>query len=188
MGLSNLLYQTSSCGWSIRKMVSHISRQLGTYSVASLSPSKRQQAEWGAGKSKPGGPRLDNPNLWALVTFRCCQLYLSERGEVGRGTYAGSNTHQNFPFCVVACTSRPQRSVDKEEQWFHISVFLFLKLLWKILCSTSLSVQALGNYRQVCVGEESIPQNQSADDCFLHFPWLALASFSKLSFGKCVER
>lgn len=119
--------------------------------------------------------------------FQVLPTVLSERGKWAEVLHAGSNTHQNFPFYVVACTSWPQRSVDKGEQWFHISVFLFLKFLWKILCSTSLSVQALGNYRQVCVGEENTPQNLSVGDCFLYFPWLALAFFSKLSSGKCVE-
>lgn len=119
--------------------------------------------------------------------FQVLPTVLSERGKWAEVLHAGSNAHQNFPFCVVSCTSWPQRSVDKGEQWFHISVFLFLKFLWKILCSTSLSVQALGNYRQVCVGEESTPQNLSVGDCFLYFPWLALAFFSKLSSGKCVE-
>lgn len=158
------------------------------YSVASLSPSKRQQAEGEAGKSKPaalvgqGWTAL----TYGLLSLSCAVNYTSvSMEEWAEVLHAGSNTHQNFPFCVVACTSWPQRSVDKEEEWFHISVFLFLKFLWKILCSTSLSVQALGNYRQV--GEERTPQNQSVGDCFLHFPWLALVFFYKLSFGKCVE-
>lgn len=187
------------------KAIGHLQRS--TPFPTSLQPptsggSRQSRASGGRepAKSKPG--TLGVPGQTTLTYGSC---YFQVPPTVPRGAWAdgwilhaGSNPRPKSLFlCGGMYLHGPRVLLTKWSSGFTFySVSIPQVLVEVSLCSTSLSVQVLGNYRLVCTvvaRRGGTPRHQSAHGllrkkhCCLHFPCLPLVSLSQLSFGRGAE-